>query len=123
MAGITDEAEFDRMAAKLDLMPLMADMTVPWLSVAGEADELSPIACTYELAAACGAPAPLLVYEGERHAFSGAPSTVLGPDWYTWACDWLVDRAAGVEVEERFDFVRSEGVVERRPHPRETAAG
>ena len=45
------------MAAKLDLMPLMADMRVPWLSVAGEADELSPIDCTYELAAACGAPA------------------------------------------------------------------
>ena len=123
MAGMTDEAEFDRLAAKLDLMPLMADMTVPWLSVAGEADELSPIQCTYELAAVCGAPAPLLVFEGERHAFSGAPSTVLGPDWYTSACDWLVDRAAGVEVEERFDFVRSDGVVEQRPHPRTTLGG
>lgn len=123
MAGISDEAEFDRLAAKLDLMPLMADMTVPWLSVAGEADELSPIQCTYELAAACGAPAPLLVYEGERHAFSGAPSTVLGPDWYTSACDWLLDRANGIEVEERFDFVRSDGVVEQRPHPRELVGG
>lgn len=123
MAGMTDEGAFDQLAAKLDLMPLMADMTVPWLSVAGEADELSPIQCTYELAAACGAPAPLLVYEGERHAFSGAPSTVLGPDWYTSACDWLVDRAAGVEVEERFDFVRSDGVVEQRPHPRTTVRG
>lgn len=120
MAGIEEENAFDRMAAKLDLAPLVREMTVPWLSVAGEADELSPIECTYELAAVCGAPAPLLVYESERHAFSGAPSTVLGPNWYTQACDWLVDRAAGLPVEERFDYVRSDGVVERRPHPRET---
>jgi hypothetical protein len=98
-------------------------MQVPWLSIAGEADELSPIECTYELAATCGAPAPLLVYESERHAFSGAPSTVLGPNWYTFACDWLLDRAQGKPVEERFDYVRNDGVVEPREHPRQWGTG
>jgi dienelactone hydrolase len=118
MANLPDEDEFDAFAKKLDLMPLMEDMQVPWLSVAGDADELSPIECTYELAAACGAPAPLLVYQSERHAFSGAPSTVLGPNWMTEMCDWLLDRANGLPAEEDFRYVRNDGVVDERPHPR-----
>lgn len=118
MADIPDEAAFDAFAAKLDLMPLVSQMQVPWLSVAGDADELSPIRHTYELAAACPAPAPLLVYESERHALSGAPSTVLGPSWLTYTADWLAERAAGVPAEERFDYVTASGAVEPRPHPR-----
>jgi pimeloyl-ACP methyl ester carboxylesterase len=118
MANLHDEAAFDAMAAKLDLRPLVSDMTVPWLALAGDEDELSPIEHTYDLAARCGAPSALLIYEGERHAFSGAPSTVLGPNWNTWAYDWLDDRIQGVPAEDTFDYVRHDGVVERRPHPR-----
>jgi hypothetical protein len=91
---------------------------LPWLSVAGDNDELSPIEHTYALAASCGAPAPLLVYENERHALSGAPSTVLGPNWLSYSADWLLDRACGEPVEERFEYVTHTGAVEQRPHPR-----
>jgi dienelactone hydrolase len=118
MADIADEAEFDAFAAKLDLTPLVQQMQVPWLSVAGDNDELSPIEHTYELAAVCGAPAPLLVYENERHALSGAPSTVLGPNWLTYSADWLLERVKGEPVEERFEYVTHTGAVEQRPHPR-----
>lgn len=118
MAGMDDEAEFDRMAARLDLTPLMAGMTVPWLAVAGESDELSPIRHTYDLAAACGAPSSLLVFQDERHAFSGAPSTVLGPSWMSWICDWLSDRLDGKPAVDEFVYVTAEGVAETRKHPR-----
>jgi alpha-beta hydrolase superfamily lysophospholipase len=119
MADIDDEEEFDRFAAQLDLRELVADMQVPWLAVAGEEDELSPIEHTYDLAARCGAPSSLLVYEGERHAFSGAPSTVHGPNWNTYAYDWLRDRVDGVPAEDCFEWVDATGTVTRRPHPRQ----
>ena len=118
MAGMDDEDEFDRMAARLDLRPLFPDMTVPWLAVAGEADELSPIDHTYKLAAICGAPSSLLVFQDERHAFSGAPATVLGPNWMSWICDWLYDRVNGEPATEEFVFVTSDGAQDSREHPR-----
>jgi dienelactone hydrolase len=118
MADIDDEERFDQFAQTLDLRGLMAGMRVPWLSVAGSEDELSPIECTYDLAARCGAPAPLLVYEGERHAFSGAPSTVHGPNWNTYSYDWLLERVNGVPAEEYLEVVAGDGSVTRRPHPR-----
>jgi len=106
------------MAARLDLRPLFPDMTVPWLAVAGEADELSPIDHTYKLAAICGAPSSLLVFQDERHAFSGAPATVLGPNWMSWICDWLYDRVNGEPATEEFVFVTSDGAQDSREHPR-----
>jgi pimeloyl-ACP methyl ester carboxylesterase len=121
MADIHDEAEFDRMAAKMDLRPLIGDMKMPWLNVVGERDELSPVQHTFDLAARCGSPAPLVVYQGERHALSGAPSLVLGPKYMTLVADWLLDRVNGHPAEEYLDYVTNTGQVERRPHPRQAA--
>lgn len=118
MADIDDEAAFDRFAQTLDLRDMVETMQVPWLILAGEEDELSPIEHSYDLAARSGAPSSLLVYEGERHAFSGAPSTVHGPNWNTYAYDWLLDRVQGVPAEETFEWVGVDGAVSRRPHPR-----
>jgi dipeptidyl aminopeptidase/acylaminoacyl peptidase len=124
MAGIPDEAEYDRFAQRLDLRPLVADMTTPWLAIAGEDDELSPIEHTYELARLAPGPAPLLVYQGERHSLQaldpgyGGSASTLGPNWYTVAADWLVDRVGGLPVEESFRYVTSSGAVEERPHPK-----
>jgi pimeloyl-ACP methyl ester carboxylesterase len=115
-----DEAGFDEeIAAHLDLMPLVSEMSVPWLVVAGDEDELSPIEHSYELAAACPVPAPLLVYAQGRHALSlPTPSVALGPQWVSYAADWLLDRVNGVPAEDTFDYVLPSGVVERRDHPK-----
>ena len=128
MAGIEDEEEFDRFAEKLDLRQLVSGMTVPWLVIAGEADELSPIEHTYRLAQLSPGPTPLLIYEGERHslqaldtAFGGSAASQ-GPNWYTTAADWLLDRSAGKPVEEFFHYVTSSGMVQDRPHPKKSAA-
>lgn len=118
MADIDDEDRFDRFAQTLDLRWVVEDMQVPWLALGGEDDELSPIEHTYDLAARTGGPSSLLVYEGERHAFSGAPSTVRGPNWNTYAYDWLLDRVEGQPVHDSFEWVGPDGSVTTRPHPR-----
>ncbi|MDO8595534.1 MAG: prolyl oligopeptidase family serine peptidase, partial [Sulfuricaulis sp.] len=120
MANIHDEAAFDRMASRMDLRPLIGGMKMPWLNVIGEKDELSPIRHTLDLAAHCGAPAPIVVYQGERHALSGAASTVQGPRYMTLIADWLWDRVNGRPAEEFLDYVTNDGRIERRPHPRQT---
>ena len=52
MSGLeNDEARFDEMVTQIDLRPLMPQMAVPWLVVAGDEDELSPIEYSYELVA------------------------------------------------------------------------
>lgn len=123
MAGIEDERAFDALARKLDLRPLVQEMTVPWLVIAGEDDDLSPIEHTYALAAAAKGPVNLLVYEGERHSLQaldaglGGSAASNGPNWYMWAADWLLDRVHGVPVQDRFDYVATSGQVTSRAVP------
>lgn len=124
MSGMErDEKAFDEMAAGMDLTPLVEKMTVPWLVIAGDEDELSPIEHSYDLARAAAGPAPLLVYAQGRHALSlPTPSVVGGPNWLTYSADWLLDRVDGVPATDYFDYVRPDGDIERRPHPKETAS-
>lgn len=122
MSGLEhDEDAFDRMAAGMDLRPLVREMSVPWLVIAGDEDELSPVEHSYELARLAGGPSPLLVYAQGRHALSlPTPSVAAGPNWLTYSADWLLDRVNGVPATEYIDYVRPDGDIERRPHPKET---
>lgn len=122
MTNIEDETQFDALAAKMDLTPLVGQMKMPWLNVIGEKDELSPIKHTLALAAKCGAPAPIVVYQGARHALTGASSVVLGPSFKTLTADWLWERVNSRPAEEYLEYVLSDGRVERRPHPRQAAS-
>ena len=124
MSGLEhDEAAFDRMATQIDLRPLMSGMRAPWLVVAGDEDELSPIEHSYELAAHCPSPAPMLVYQQGRHALSlPTTSVALGPNWLTYTSDWLLDRVNGLLAEDYVDYVLPSGQIERRTHPKETKA-
>lgn len=124
MAGLEhDEDSFDKMAQEIDLRPLMSGMQVPWLIIAGDEDELSPMEHSYDLARRCPSPSPLLVYQQGRHALSlPTPSVALGPNWLTYASDWLLDRVNGAPAEDYVDYVLSTGSIERRPHPKEAHA-
>jgi alpha-beta hydrolase superfamily lysophospholipase len=92
MAGIEDEAEFDRFAEDLTLDG--RDVRCPLLIVASEDDELSPIEHTYRLFNDVQTPKELVVYQGERHAIGGSAGG-LGPNWLTLVADWLRDRVDG----------------------------
>lgn len=121
MANISDEAEFDRMAAKMDLRPLIGQLRMPWLNVVGEKDELAPIKHTLDLVARAGGPTPVVVYQGERHALSGSStSTVLGPRYMNVVTDWLWDRVQGRPAEEYLEYITTDGRTERGVHPRQT---
>ena len=124
MSGLEhDEATFDEMVQRIDLRPYITEMKSPWLVVAGDEDELSPIEHSYQLARDCPAPAPMLVYQQGRHALSlPTPSVALGPNWLTYSSDWLHDRVSGVPAQDRVDYVLSTGAIETRPHPKEAPA-
>ena len=109
MAGYEDEDEFDRFAQTIDLGPIIADLKCPYLIVAGEDDELSPIECTYELFDRVTAPKKLVVYEGGLHALGPVPSTALGENRFTLEADWLKDRLDGKPAPSEKVFIDSTG--------------
>jgi pimeloyl-ACP methyl ester carboxylesterase len=119
MAGLFhDEAAFDRLVERYDLRPLIGSMSVPWLVVGGEADELSPVRWVYEMARLCPAPSVLVIYQGARHALTESLAPVLGPPWRATIAGWLLDRVNGLAVHDEFRYVTATGAVEQRSHPR-----
>lgn len=89
MAGYEDEEEFDRFAETLTLKGLGARIKCPFLIVAGEKDELSPIEYSYDLYDEITSPKKIVVYEGEGHG----PSQIF--DARALIADWLKDRLDG----------------------------
>src|SRR2546423_13997475 len=73
MAGYADEAAFDRFAATLTPLPSAERIRCPYLVLAGEEDQLSPIENTYRLVERIQAPKLLGVYQGDRHSIGGRP--------------------------------------------------
>lgn len=120
MSGLeNDEEAFDAMAQQIDLRPLMSDFKVPWLIIAGDEDELSPIEYSYELAEQCAAPVSLLIYQQGRHALSlPTGSVALGPHWVGYAAEWLSKMAEGAPANNAFDYVLPTGMIEKRTHPK-----
>jgi pimeloyl-ACP methyl ester carboxylesterase len=116
MADIADEAEFDAFAAGMDLRPIAGRIASPYLVLAGEDDELSPIANTFELLSLIGSPTRLVLYEAERHSVGGSAAARFGPNRHHLVAGWIADRLAGVPARDAFDYVESSGrVIERAP--------
>jgi dipeptidyl aminopeptidase/acylaminoacyl peptidase len=95
MAGYEDEAQFDRFAETFSLRGIGARLRCPYLVVAGERDELSPIEHTYRLLQEVEAPKELVVYQGEKHGLNATTASFLGPDWASHVADWIDDRLRG----------------------------
>lgn len=111
MAGYDNEEQFDRFAANLSLMEIADRVKCPYLAIAGEDDELSPIEYTYEMMDKMRCPKELLLYQGERHALHATTATALGPIPHTYSADWLVDRLDGKPMETRELYVDLAGQV------------
>jgi fermentation-respiration switch protein FrsA (DUF1100 family) len=115
MAGYEDEDEFDKFAETISLRGVGEQIKCPYLVVAGEDDDLSPIEYTYDLLKTIKAPKQLLLYQGERHAPPGASSTALGPNWHVYMTDWIKDRLDGKPMESKNILVDAIG----QTHPME----
>lgn len=85
MAGISDEAEFDRFAERLILSKsILRSIQMPYLLIVGEFDELTTLADTLAVYEQIPAPKEIRVYEWEFHPM-GPPAR----EWQTAALDWL----------------------------------
>jgi dienelactone hydrolase len=95
MAGYTDEDAFDDFARKLTLEGLGARIQCPYLIVAGEDDDLSPIEHTYKLYDEIAGPKTLVVYKGEVHGVSD------NLDVRAMIADWMRDCFDGKKLGSR----------------------
>ena len=113
MSGITDENEFDEFRKKITWEGHASRIKVPYLCVAGEAEELSPLEHSERLMAALQGPKQMVVYQESRHSVGNVPAANLGPFPPILLADWLADRLAGKAfVSERW-YVTGSGEINK----------
>jgi dienelactone hydrolase len=95
MSNYTDEAKFDAFAKTLTWEGHAEKIRTPYLVVAGEADELSPLAHTERMIGTMTGPRRLVIYADSRHSVGNVPAANLGPFPATLVADWLVARLVG----------------------------
>ena len=111
MSGYTDEAAFDEFRKTLTWEGHADSIRVPYLCVAGESDELSPLVHTEKLLTTLQCPKQLVVYQDSRHSVGNVPAASLGPTPAVLVADWMHARLAGKPfVSERW-FVEASGRV------------
>jgi hypothetical protein len=115
MAGFTDEAAFDAFRQTLTWEGHAEKIRVPYLCVAGEAEELSPLVHTERMLAGMSAPRRFVIYQDARHAIGATASVNLGPYPPTMVADWMVERFAGKPLASERWYVDSAGAVTRTP--------
>jgi len=110
-----DEEEFDRFCEYIDLRPFAPKIKAPYMVIAGENDQLSPIEHTEELFRLISAPKRLVIYEGANHGVGDAPSVANGEDKVTMLADWLLDRVNGKPVVSERVWIDSSGRAKSEP--------
>jgi dienelactone hydrolase len=113
MSGITDEDEFDEFRKKITWQDHADKIRAPYLCVAGEAEELSPLVHSEALMAALKGPKQMVVYQESRHSVGNVPAANLGPFPPILLADWLADRLAGKPfISERW-YVTGSGEINK----------
>ncbi len=116
MSGYTDEAKFDEFRKTLTLEGHAENIRVPYLCVAGEADELSPLTHAERLLETLKCPKQLVVYQDSRHSVGNVPSAHLGPHPQTLIADWMNARLAGKPFASEHWFVDAGGRIEKKAY-------
>lgn len=116
MAGFEDEEAFDAFRQDFDLRRIARDIAAPYMIVAGEADQLSPIHHTYELFDMIEAPKRLVVFQDANHSIANAASAELGENRDSLVYDWLRDRVDGKPAVSERVLVDSRGTMHATPY-------
>lgn len=119
MTGVDSVAALEKVAENMDVRPLSASLTMPYLVIAGEDDPLTDLEQTYQHLNAVPGPRELMLYTGEDHAPVTRSSGQLGPNHMVYAADWCADRAAGKPLESTHVVVDYLGHQHREPWGRE----
>jgi dienelactone hydrolase len=115
MSGMTDEAQFDRFRKGITWEGYAEKIRSPYLCLAGEADELSPLEHADRMFKAMQAPRNLVVYQDSRHSVGGVPAANLGPNPLILMADFMAARFAGVPLASERWYVSASGQVARTP--------
>jgi Esterase FrsA-like len=116
MSGYTDEAAFDEFRKTLTWEGHAEKIRIPYLCVAGESDELSPLVHTERLLTTLQCPKRLVVYQDSRHSVGNVPAASLGPTPAVLVADWMNARLAGKPFASERWFVESSGRVAKTPY-------
>ena len=115
MSGIRDEAEFDVFRRGMTWEGHAEKIRAPYLCVAGEFDELSPLEHTERLMKALGGPKRMVVYQDSRHSVGNVPSANLGPFPQILMADWMAAALAGKTFPSEKWFVEATGRIVKTP--------
>ena len=116
MSGYTDETAFNEFCKTLTWEGHAEKIRAPYLCVAGEADELSPLEHTDRLFKTLQSPKQLVVYQDSRHSVGNVPSAHLGPHPQTLVADWVLARLNGKPFASERWFVKASGEIARTPY-------
>lgn len=116
MSGYTDEAAFDEFRKTLTWEGHADKIRIPYLCVAGESDELSPLVHTEKLLTTLQCPKQLVVYQDSRHSVGNVPAASLGPTPAVLVADWMNARLAGKPFNSERWFVEASGRIVKTPY-------
>ena len=109
MCGFEDEAKFDTFVKGFDLRKIAPKVKCPYMIVAGEDDQLSPVEHTYRLFEQIKAPKRLVVYESANHSIKGGPAAANGENRETMMFDWMRDRVDGKSMKSELWYIDAAG--------------
>jgi dienelactone hydrolase len=111
MSGFTDEDKFDAFRKTMTWESHAERVRVPYLCLAGEHDELSPLEHTERLMKALAGPKRLVVYQDSRHSVGGVPSANLGPFPPALVAEWMAASLNGRTYPSEKWFVTAAGQI------------
>ena len=111
MSGYSDEASFDAFCKTLTWEGHAEKLRAPYLCVAGESDELSPLVHTDRLLKTLQCPKQLVVYQDSRHSVGNVPSANMGPAPTGLLADWMEARLSGKPFASERWLVEASGRV------------
>jgi dienelactone hydrolase len=115
MSNFTDEAKFDEFRKTMTWEGHAERIHAPYLCMAGEADELSPLEHTERLMKALKGPKRWVVYQDSRHSVGGVPAANLGPNPAVHVADWMAAILAGKTFPSEKWFVSAAGQIAKTP--------
>jgi dienelactone hydrolase len=115
MCGLSDEGEFDELRKTMTWEGHAERIQAPYLCLAGEAEELSPLVHTERLMKALQGPKRLVVYQDSRHSVGNVPAANLGPFPPILAADWMAATLDGTPFANENWYVEATGHVVKTP--------
>ncbi len=113
MSGFTDEKKFDEFCTTLTWEGHIEKIRCPYLCVAGEAEELSPLEHAERLVRQLKGPKQLVVYQDSRHSVGNVPAANLGPFPPILVADWLAARLDRKPFASERWYVQANGQIQK----------